>query len=230
MRRVSIHALLLVLSTCLVAAEQSLAASSDRSADRANVFLSGGHQVVTFEDAEGECGLLSFSGTGDSSQVPETFCDQCHDVPGFEEGAHGNPVTGVYRVEGFPIGDCVHCHVPGPGTPPYVFMPYGTDLEKRALCFYCHDGATAPAAVEPPEEHLPTSTVACVPCHYQHIPEQHGAGAACISCHGHDAGYEYAPGLFRRGGGHSRATPRTPKSTVTIFAARFSIAPRATTR
>jgi hypothetical protein len=97
-------------------------------------------------------------------------CSICHDTPGYEEGAHGDPLSGVFRRPEFPIGDCEHCHVFELSNRYYLFMPYNTNLEQRALCLFCHDGTTATAPVEPPPEHAPSSTVACVPCHEPHVP------------------------------------------------------------
>jgi predicted CXXCH cytochrome family protein len=141
----------------------------------------------------------------DPSLKLDENCSICHDVTGYYEGAHGSSETGIYRLPELPRGDCLHCHDFDAPYLYYLFMPYNTNLEQRAICFFCHDGVIAPDPPVPPEEHGESSTTPCVTCHDAHIPEEggHGGGpgAGCEPCHGHDAGYEYAPGQFSEGRG-----------------------------
>jgi predicted CXXCH cytochrome family protein len=125
------------------------------------------------------------------------------DFEDYLQGAHGDPETGVFRREGFPRGACIHCHEMHTPYPLGLFLPYGTDEEKRAFCFFCHDGTAAPQPSAPPQEHAEAATTPCTDCHDAHIPEDHGGGTGtgCEACHGHDAGYEYAPGQFCEGYG-----------------------------
>lgn len=128
-------------------------------------------------------------------------CSDCHGIPYYERYAHGDTLTGVSRLPEYPTGDCMHCHETNPNWP-YLFLPYGTIEEKRGFCLYCHDGTAAPVPAPPTGGHAEGSPLLCNSCHDEHVPQTHGGGGmGCEPCHGHDAGYEYAPGQFSEGRG-----------------------------
>lgn len=167
--------------------------------------------LIMLAPAGALCELPSCQGLidapGSRSSMLES-CRDCHGIAYYDDGAHGDTLTGVFRLEEYPRGDCMHCHDSGSPFWPYIFMPYTSAMEKRAFCFFCHDGDAAPLPEVPPSAHDPAATTLCTSCHDAHVPEwgEHGGeGAECIECHGHDAGYEYAPGMYSNGNGTSLA-------------------------
>ncbi|MFH1278257.1 MAG: LamG-like jellyroll fold domain-containing protein [Candidatus Eisenbacteria bacterium] len=165
-------------------------------------FFAGPNTAAAADRAPGtgpSCPVLA----DDGLRMTES-CSECHAIPYYERGAHGDSVTGVFRLPDEPRGDCLHCHEMNFDWP-YLFLPYQTVEEKRAFCLYCHDGNTAPAPGPPTGGHAEGSPLLCTGCHDHHIPVSHGGGngSGCEPCHGHDEGYEYAEGLFSEGAGTS---------------------------
>ena len=140
------------------------------------------------------------------SRVLES-CSDCHSVPNYIRGAHGDPETGVFRLPEYPRNDCMHCHETGLVWP-YLYMPYETIGEKRAFCFSCHDGLTAPEPMPSTGGHAPNSQLLCNGCHDVHRPKKPGSGYPltgphalfgdpnCGSCHDHASfpGTSFNPG------------------------------------
>ncbi len=103
--------------------------------------------------------------SGGRSGERHVSCADCHTVPFYAESAHGDTLTGVYRLPTFPRGDCMHCHeLESPYSVYLLFRPYTTNAEKRALCFHCHDGVNAPLPPIPPAAHDP-SAAQCLSTH-----------------------------------------------------------------
>ncbi len=59
----------------------------------------------------------------------------------YRQGKHGNPTTGVLRLQSEPRGECVHCHqmhgsYQGNRTGPYPYLLFAPN--DNSLCFSCH--------------------------------------------------------------------------------------------
>jgi len=107
----------------------------------------------------------------------------------YSDSPHGDPDSGVFRLEGYPKGHCAQCHEPHAGTPNNRNLFAAND---NNLCLYCHDGVNALA----PEHTMDVGTVyntdgvTCKDCHDPHDPHiggahiQHIPGDASAAEHG----------------------------------------------
>ncbi|MFH0926416.1 MAG: cytochrome c3 family protein [bacterium] len=70
-----------------------------------------------------------------------TFSYPAYSGGEYENSAHGDPVTGVNKVNNFAVGECEHCHSQHAGNKYNLPKSYKNEVERKEFCYACHSEA-----------------------------------------------------------------------------------------